>query len=49
MKVQQITNITIKDSIVQRSSLLFKEGENRINVFNSVVQRSDIGEKSKRS
>ena len=43
MKVQQITNITIKDSIIQRSSLLFrKEGESEIKIENSIIQRSNI-------
>ena len=44
MIVHQITNITIKDSIIQRSSLLFdKEGQGEINIEDSIILRSDLG------
>ena len=41
--VQQITNITIKDSIFNRSTLLFSELDGNIEVRDSVVSRSTIG------
>ena len=44
MKVQQITNITIKDSIIHRSNLLFSEGEqSEINIEDSILSRSQVG------
>jgi len=42
--VQQITNVTIKDSVINRSTLLFGEGEGETNIHDSVVSRSNIGE-----
>ncbi len=47
MSAAQITNITIKDSIIQRSSLLFGEEhgtENDINISDSIINRSHVGE-----
>ena len=41
--VQQITNITFKDSIINRSPLLFTEGDGETEVRDSVVSRSSIG------
>jgi len=42
--VQQITNINIKDSILNRSPLLFSELDGEIDINDSVVSRSSIDE-----
>jgi len=46
--VQQITNITIKDSVINRSTLLFGEGEGDVGVSDSIVNRSSTGGKADR-
>lgn len=40
--INQITNITIKDSVLNRTSLLSLEGQKNINIKDSVISRSEI-------
>ena len=44
---QQITNVTIKDSIIHRATMLFEAGEHDIKVEDSIISRSKIGPKDK--
>ena len=42
---QQITNITIKDSVINRSTLLFSTEEKDISIEDSVINKSTLKEK----